>query len=361
LVACLKLERKPFMQPMIARLGSFRRRIVPFMLAVALSAGPAVAHTAIQGHVMDASGNPVGGAWVYAYDSKNNIIYGLSDDGGFYDLTVLPGGPWSVTALAPGFRNGTGVVANALADTHNHGPEFKLEAAPPFRIRWAAAPIPLSAGIDAPEFADAAEIRIDQPYHVVVGLERRDAWKGPQMVSGRFKVMWDDRALYYAGDVIWAAPGLNSHTDAEVWNGNGVDFFIQTAPFDRNRTEYHPDQNWHLALGAGVTPSWYLFGAVNARPSLPLEPQFSWMARPGGNGILFRLNVPWSMLPRSGGAGTMPPAVDSLGALGIAINAADPGSDPANTQRQLQLAWPMSDTNYTDPSYLQPAIFAGWP
>jgi hypothetical protein len=66
------------------------------------------------------------------------------------------------------------------------------------------------------------------------------------------------------------------------------------------------------------------------------------------------------MLPRGSGGGTMPPAIDSLGAIGIAINAADPASDPANTQRQLQLSWPMSDTNYTDPSYLQPAFFSGW-
>lgn len=184
------------MQPDSSGRCSVARRFGAVLLAVLVTAAPALAHTALQGHVKDAAGNPIGGAWVYAYDSKNNIIYGLTDAAGLYDLTVLPGGPWSVTALAPGFKDGTGTLANAVADTHNHGPEFGLEKSPPFVIPWAGAPIPLSAGIDAPEFAEAAEIRIDQPYHVVLGLEKRDAWKGPQMVSGRFKVMWDDKALY---------------------------------------------------------------------------------------------------------------------------------------------------------------------
>lgn len=351
-------ERKHHVQPAVARLGSRARRILLPLLVALVSAGPALAHTALQGHVKAAAGNPVAGAWVYAYDSQPRIIYGLTDEAGFYDLTVFPGGPWTVTALAPGFKNGTGVLANAVADTHNHGPEIQIEAAAPFRIAKATAPIPLSAGIDAPEFADAPEIRIDQPYHVVLGLDKPDAWKGPDAVSGRFKTKWDETGLYVAGEVIWAAPGLNSHTGAEIWNGNGVDLFIQTAPHDRARTEYHADQNWHLGLGMGETPAWHLFGAVNAAPTLPLAANFAWQARSGGNGAFFRLNVPWSMLLRAGGAGTMPPAPDSLGALGIAINAADPAGDRANTERRLQLSWPMSDTNYTDPSYLQPAIFA---
>lgn len=347
------------MQRLFARLGSQARKIVATLGALTLVAGPALAHTAIQGHVKDAAGSPIEGAWVYAYDRKNNIIYGLTDAAGFYNLTVLPGGPWSVTALAPGYAIVTGALDNAVADEHNHGPEFVLDPAPPFSIARAAAPIPLAAGIDAAEFADAPEIRVDQPYHVVIGLDRRDAWKGPEMVSGRFKVKWGDTALYFAGEVIWPMLGLNSHTDAEIWNGNGVEFYVQTAPFDRNRTAYHPDQNWHLTLGAGSTPAWRLFGAVNAEPSAPLDQNFAWQARPAGNGILFRLNVPWSMLLNSAGAGTTPPAAGSLGAIGIAINAADPASDPANTRRQLQLSWPMSDTNDTDPSYLQPAVFAG--
>jgi hypothetical protein len=73
--------------------------------------------------------------------------------------------------------------------------------------------------------------------------------------------------------------------------------------------------------------------------------------------MFFRLNVPWSMLLRASGQGTMPPADESLGAIGIAINAADPASDRASTLRKLQLSWPMSDTNYVDPSNLQPAVF----
>lgn len=320
---------------------------------------PAPAHTSIEGHVRDAAGDPIAGAWVYAYDERHNIIYGLSKEDGRYDLTVRPGGPWTVAALAPGYVTGFGTVANVIADKHNDGPEFKLQTAPPFRIVKTAVPIPLASGIDAPAFADAPEIRIDQPYHVVLGLDRPDAWKGPQIVSGRFKVKWDENALYYAGEAVWASPGLNSHIDAQLWNGNAIEFYIQTAPFDRNRKQYHPDQNWHLIVGAGPTPAWWLSGTINARPKVDLTQHLSAMPRPGGNGLLIRLNVPWAMLLRSTGAGTMPPTPGSLGAIGIAINAADPASPANDTRRLFQLSWPMSHTNDTDPSYLQPAIFAG--
>jgi hypothetical protein len=34
--------------------------------------------------VSDPAGNPLAGAWVYAYDRKGRIIYVLSDDKGIY-------------------------------------------------------------------------------------------------------------------------------------------------------------------------------------------------------------------------------------------------------------------------------------
>jgi hypothetical protein len=324
---------------------------------MALAAAPALAHTAFEGHVRNSSGEPIEGAWVYAYDSGSNIIYGLSEEDGSYDLTVLPGPGWTLTALAPGYQPGTAAGYTAREDTHNPGPDIRLESAPPLTVVQAAAPIALTAGIDSPEFAGAPTIRIDQPYNVVLGLDRPNAWRGPQVVSGRFRVKWDETALYYAGEVTWEKPRLNSHTDGRVWSGTALEFFIQLAPLDRGRTEYDPDRNWHLVVSAGSTPAWWLFGNVQARPEAQVGPQLLATDRPSGDGIFFRLNVPWAMLKKSTGEGTAAPAPEAPGALGIAIDAADPDSDPADTARKFQLVWPMSDTLDFDPSYLQPVLF----
>jgi hypothetical protein len=326
-------------------------------LAAIFTARPALAHTALQGYVKDTAGNPMAGVWVYAYDAGNNIAYGLTDDNGFYDLTVLPGAGWSVTALAPGYKVQTTDGFTPIVDTHNHGPDPILESAPPFPLVKAAAPIPLTAGIDSPEFADAPQIEVNKPYHVVIGLDTLNAWKGPQSVSGRFRVKWDEQALYYAGEVTWAKPHLNSQKDGDIWNGNALQFFIQTSPHDRGRTAYNPDENWHLIVGDGPMPSWWLFGAVQARPDAEIGSHFLATDKPSGDGIFFRLNVPWSLLKKSDGQGIAAPGAEALGAIGIGINAADPAGDRDNTSLKLGLSWPMSDTNGEDPSYLQPVVF----
>lgn len=331
-------------------------RLAGLLLVVVLSNRPAAAHTSLSGRVTDAAGDPIAGAFVYAYDSRHFIIYDTSEEDGSYDLAVLPG-TWSMAALAPGYATATASGVTVALDTHTKAPGFKLASAPPFPIVKAARPISLAEGIDTPAFGDAPEIRIDQPYNVVLGLDSPNAWKGPQLVSGRFKVKWDATGLYYAGEVIWAAPGLNSHTDGDVRDGNAIELYLQTAPYDPDRTAYEPDQNWHLTLGAGPAPSWWLFGAVQARPTLDLSRQFAATPRPDGNGFFFRLDVPWSMLPRGGGQGAAPPAAESLGAIGIAIDAANSSSNPDHTVRKFQLSWPMSSTNDTNPRYLQPAIF----
>jgi hypothetical protein len=56
--------------------------ILPALLAVT----PALAHTGLEGKVVDSAGAPVAGAWVYSYNSNNHIVYGLTEADGTYDL-----------------------------------------------------------------------------------------------------------------------------------------------------------------------------------------------------------------------------------------------------------------------------------
>src|SRR5262245_39673950 len=104
---------------------------VLLLLPALLAATPAFAHTAFEGRVLDSAGEPIAGAWVYAYNADNYIVYGLTEPDGSYDLTVQPGPGWTVTAMAPGYQSRTASSFSAREDTHNPGPDLKLPIAPP--------------------------------------------------------------------------------------------------------------------------------------------------------------------------------------------------------------------------------------
>jgi Carboxypeptidase regulatory-like domain/Carbohydrate family 9 binding domain-like len=326
------------------------------LLATALTAGRAFGHTTLVGKVVGPTGAPVAGAYIAAYDADNYIFADRTADDGTYELDVVVS-TFSITAIAPGFKETTLTNVQSVDDQHTEVPDLKLEVAPPLAIVKATAPIPLTDGIDSPAFASAAEIRLDQGYQVVLGLVDPHDWGGPKMVSGRFKVKWDDANLYVAGDVTFPKLHVNSHTDGNVWQGNAVELYLQNDPYDPNRTAYNPDHNWQLVVGDGPTPAWWLFGAVQAAPKASLADNLAITDKPTKDGVFLRLNVPWSILRKANGDGSAAPANESLGALGIAINSADLSSDPSSTTRKFQLMFPMSSTNDTNPSGLRQVVF----
>jgi Carboxypeptidase regulatory-like domain/Carbohydrate family 9 binding domain-like len=341
--------------PILAR-AVFRQAAGALLFAL-LAAGPALAgNGTITGTVKDAGGAALAGAFVTAYDANNNIYPVTAGDDGTYSIEA-PAGTYTITALAIGHDLATLTGVTLAADKTLDKQDLQLKAATPFAIRKAAAPIPLTAGIDSPSFADAPDIRIDQPYQVVVGLSNPNDWPGPKALSGRFRVKYDATALYIAGDVTWAHPHVNSHTDGNVWQGDAIEFYIQNDPFDPNRTAYDNDHNWQLILGDGPTPAWWLFGGVQAKPKATLAENFQETDKANNTGILFRLNVPWAILLKEDGNPISAPADEALGAFGIAINSVDINSDVADSVRQFQMMWPMSNSNWTNPSGLQPIVF----
>jgi hypothetical protein len=332
-----------------------RWRLAVAILA-AVTAAPALAHTEFSGTVKDPSGQPVAGAYVTAYNADNYVFPVRTEDDGTYELDVLPG-TYSITAIAPGYLETTLANLAIVDDQEIDHQEIQLKVAPPLAILKATAAIPLTDGIDSAAFADATEIRLDQGYQVVVGLVDPHDWGGPKVVSGRFKVKWDDANLYLAGDVTFPKLHVNSHTDGNVWQGNAVELYVQNDAYDPNRKAYDPDHNWQLVVGDGPTPAWWLFGSVQAAPKADLAANLAITDKPAKDGILLRLNVPWSILLKGSGEASPAPANEALGALGIAINSADLTSDPSSTTRKFQLMFPMGSTNYTDPSGLRQVVF----
>jgi Carboxypeptidase regulatory-like domain len=326
------------------------------LLATALTAGRAFGHTTLAGKVVGPTGDPIAGAYVTAYDKDNNIFTDRAQADGTYELDVIVS-TFSITAIAPGFKETTLTNIQSVDDQHTPVPDLKLAVAPALPIVKAQAPIALTDGIDSPAFADATEIRLDQPYQVALSLIDPHDWGGPKVVSGRFKVKWDDANLYLAGDVTFPKLHLNSHTDGKVAQGNAIELYIQNDPYDPNRKAYHPDHNWQLVVADGPTPAWWLFGSVQAAPKADLAANLAITDKPTKEGVFLRLNVPWSILLKGNKEASPAPANESLGALGIAINSADLSSDPSSTTRKFQLMFPMGSTNYTDPSGLRQVVF----
>jgi len=80
-------------------------------------------------------------------------------------------------------------------------------------------------------------------------------------------------------------------------------------------------------------------------------------------GELVRLDMPWGVFVRTGAStGPMPaPALDSLGALDITINAADTEADRAEARLKYGLDWAGFSDIWTNPSFLRPIKFVAQP
>jgi hypothetical protein len=103
---------------------------------------------------------------------------------------------------------------------------------------------------------------------------------------------------------------------------------------------FKPDHNWQLVIGLGPTPAMKLYGGIQAEANDNL-----------GNRLL--------VTDKTGSAAL---ADESLSAIGLAVDAADPNSDPTDTAVQLQLMeLAVGNTPWTDPSFLRPAVFTAKP
>lgn len=187
--------------------------------------------------------------------------------------------------------------------------------------------------------------------HVVRGPERLE--------GGAVGVLREQRGdLYLAGDLTFVHNRLNSNSGGDTYKGNGVELYLQNDPYDPNRTAYDADHNWQLVIGLGPTPAMKLYGAVQAEANDNLGNTLLVTDKPDKKGVFLRANLPWSIFLKDDKKGSSAPADESLGAIGLAVDAADPNSDPTDTAVQMQLmGLAVGNTPWTDPSFLRPAVF----
>jgi len=316
-------------------------------------------------------------AFVVATNDKNEVFEAPVNSDGTYTLSPVNNGTYKIVAVAR--SQGAAQVSNVVVSDANPTitQNFDLKAATPLPIVKAAGnnPIPLTDGIDSASFQDAPEIDLTSGENVETPTPTTDPttvsgahWTGPNDVSGRFKIKYSSLGLHVAGDVTYKTPRVNDQTGGSIWNANALEVDFQSDPYDITRTAYDPDHNWQFAVSLGPTPDWWLFGGVGAHPAIggkdeAVTSHLAIQDKTPNTGETFRVDIPWSILLDSSGNPISEPADNALGALDLALDAADP-SQPAGTSsaaspvaRTIQLALSGYNNSWTFPASFVPVQF----
>jgi hypothetical protein len=331
-------------------------------LLVFVLAGQAFAAGMIQGKVATPSADyPTEGGFVVAANEANTALYRVAIDAdGAYLIEGVEPGKYTISAIRGGLTapDAKGVEVKDGATVTQ---DFAMVTRPPFTVLKSATPIPLNKHIDSDAFADADEIQIGAGKDVGVGpVEEWFKDGGPKLVSGRFRVKYSTQAIHLAAAVTFEKPLVNPHADGNLWTGNALEFDIQNDPYDPTRTDKNKDHNWQVVVGLGAVADWWEHNVYNMRPRIAgKEVKIdSYIERiPNDKGEQFRLDIPWAILltQDENGKPIDPPADDSLGAMDIVLDVANP-TDPDT--RKYQIQWSGLGNSHWNASSLVPVRFA---
>jgi carboxypeptidase family protein len=324
-------------------------------------AGPAVGSPLISGNVTAPAGKSLDGAVVVATSDKYKVYrVNVDGDGNYQNFDAEPG-TYTLAVVARGLEAppATGqVLTNSQIIQRN----FTLAEAKPFCIVKSSNPILLTDGIDSAAFMDAPEIDLKGGQNVVLGDP--NVWGGPTTVSGRFRLKYSAQAIHLAADVTYKSPRVDNGLNGSLYDGNAVELDFQNDPYAADRAAYDPTHDWHLIVGLGDTPDWWLAKQIASHPLVngqeePLASHFMIQDKPTKDGETFRLDIPWAILLQ-GDASGMPitaPKDNDLGAMDLVLDAADPTVDRASATRRFQLTWSGFADTYTNPSSFRPVQF----
>jgi hypothetical protein len=301
--------------------------------------------------------------------ATNNDTYEVfaakpDDTDGTYSIDPVTNGTYKVVAVAAGFTAPavTNLVISDASPTATA--DFALVVPTPFPIKKSTDPIPLTEGIDSASFQDATEIDLNSGENISegpAGIGDRTMWS-PTTVSGRFKIKYSSLGIHIAADVTYLTPRVNNRTGGNIYNGNALEVDIQNDPYDPTRRAYNRDHNWQFGLSLGDNTDWWLWGGIQAHPKIngndePVTSHVMIQEKTPDTGETFRVDIPWAILLDSTGNGISPPADNDLGALDLALDAADPTAPRDSASLGFQLTWSGLDNSYTNPTNLVPVQF----
>jgi len=330
------------------------------LLTVAVC-GPARAQTTITGTVMVPQGTSLTGIRVVACDpATNRIFQGTVDASGKFTIANVTAGTFTVTVFGPGFAPQT--FQNVQVASQPVTQNVTLTAAKPVCIVKAAASIPLTDDINSASFADAPELLINSGCQIVEGLANIASFTGSATLSGRFRMKYNDQALFLAGDILLPQPNVNFGSDTELFKGNSLEILFQNDPFNPTRSQFDPMHNFRVVVALTNPPRARFGNQLEQTPRLnnadvKIADIVSVKDRPDGKGNLVRVNVPWGLFV-TGGSSPAPiaaPKDNDIAAMDIRINTTVPGATATTAGRQFQLA--LSGLPGTVPTALIPVQF----
>jgi hypothetical protein len=181
-----------------AFLHSISGMLLGSALLVVTTSAPAFAQTQVGGTITGPTGANLQGTVVTATDAGNRVFRGTVGADGKFSIPLDPG-TYTITVNSPGL--GQQVFQNvAVTEGQTVTQDVTLAAATPFCIVKAAAPIPLTEGIDSAAFASAPEIRINTGANIVEGFDQVANFRAAT-AGGRVKMMYSDQGLHIAADL----------------------------------------------------------------------------------------------------------------------------------------------------------------
>jgi hypothetical protein len=344
-----------------AFLHSISGMLLGSALLVAATSAPAFAQTQVGGTITGPTGANLQGTVVTATDAGNRVFRGTVGADGKFSIPLDPG-TYTITVNSPGL--GQQVFQNvAVTEGQTATQDVTLAAATPFCIVKAAAPIPLTEGIDSAAFASAPEIRINTGANIVEGFDQVANFRAAT-AGGRVKMMYSDQGLHIAADLGFAKPNTNFGSDAELWKGNSLEIVFQNDPYAADRTALDPMHNFRLVVGLGEQPRWRFGNTLDQSPAVSgtaanIAEHVAVANRADNMGNTVRVNIPWGVFMTGGDtpAAITPPKDNDLAAMDIIINNTTPEATADAAARQFSLSWSGVQGSTTNPRALVPVKF----
>jgi hypothetical protein len=350
-----------------ALLDPIRHWLIGSAVLAILASGSAFAQTQVTGTITGPAGVNLAGTIVTATDANNKVFRGTVDASGKFTFPLEPG-TYTITVSSPG--QAQQVFQNvAVTEGQSVTQDVTLAQAKPFCIVKAAAPIPLTEGIDSDAFKSAPEILLNSGANITEGFDQVANFRGASTVGGRAKVMYSDQGLHIAADLTFAKPNTNFGSDAELWKGNSLEILFQNDPFVADRTALDPMHNFRLVVGLGEQPRVRIGNTLDQNPSLdgtaavPIAELVAVSNRSDNAGNMVRVNIPWGVF-RTGGdapAAITPPKDNDMAAMNIIINNSTAEATAEAPARQFSLSWSGLPGSTTNPTGLVPVQFCPTP
>lgn len=163
-----------------------------------------------------------------------------------------------------------------------------------------AAPLPAARAIPRRDITDWKSYPFLQEKELLILNTRKDIyppdpgikWKGPEDLSGKFFLAWDQDAFYLMAEITDDEHN-NPFRDEMIWAGDSIQFAFDTRNDALPGTVNYNNNDYDYGVAAGKQPwCWHAPEQKLTGPAGELESQIS----REGNRTVYRIRIPWTRL-----------------------------------------------------------------